>query len=452
MSQKFKILLFIAFSSSFLTGFAQTPGGGNDIYTNSPYSRIGIGDIAPIGNLRNIGMGGTGVSLGNAQFINSMNPALLINNRVRRYDSLLTIFDASVFGQVRRVSNANASERSGNIGFNSFAYAFPVSKRWTTSIGLNPFSHVSYSIFTQDTVSGSPLDTTLIEYNGYGGVYQAYISNALRITDNLNIGLQVAYLFGSISHESVSQIVTLPAATRVGTTNKTAYTGFLFRPGVAYRKKLQRNVSRDSAIFMNVGFTYDFFGNFQGDERLLLQTRTADNVIISQNKAESNKSNLNFPSTYRFGFSFDKYSKWNIAADFSYTNWSTFKETGQGDIMKDSYSIALGGEIALNPKKGLNERDANLKKSYVRAGINYTKTPFYVNGREIKDFAVTLGYSFAVGNAKKNYSGLPFPLLTTAIVVGERGTHQDNLVKDMYYKLYVGLTINDKWFRRRRVD
>src|SRR5436190_23108412 len=110
MFQRFKIIL-LAFLSLFISqAYAQQLNGTEKNFSgNSPYSRIGIGDIAPIGTLRNIGMGGIGISSAHNEFINSMNPALLPNNRVQRYDSLLTILEGSITGQFRRISNNNGS-------------------------------------------------------------------------------------------------------------------------------------------------------------------------------------------------------------------------------------------------------------------------------------------------------------------------------------------------------
>jgi hypothetical protein len=239
---------------------------------------------------------------------------------------------------------------------------------------------------------------------------------------------------------------------KVGSTLKNAYSGIMFRPGMSYRKQLQKGVARDSAIFLNFGFTYDFFGNFNVKETLLIQRRNQYNILLSQNYFEAQSHNVSFAPTYKFGLSFNKFRSWNFGGDFSYTNWNDYKGINQGEILKNSFTIALGGEYAFNLGSDLNDRDKVLKKNYFRGGVSYTKTPYFVNGKQINDIALTIGSSFAVGNSKKNFSGLPLPKLNTAIVIGQRGTHSDNLVKDLYIKLYLGVTLNDKWFRRRKID
>lgn len=397
-------------------------------------------------------MGGTGVSFGHSEFINSINPALLINNKVSRYDSLLSILEASLFAQTRKVGNNTASQWSGNVNFNSFAYAFPVSKRWTTSVGIHPYSLVSYATSRRQVIANST-DTALITNSGHGGIYQADFANGIKLHRNLSIGIQASYLFGTIHRESFSQVEKFPDSIKVGTNERTFHSGFLFRPGVAFRKNLTGTANSDSAIFMNLGFTYEFFGNMEGDERIFLQRKTQYDIIIDQSTVSSKKININLPATYRFGVSFDKHEKWNVGADFSYSDWSSYESSTQSDTLKSSFTLAAGAEFLVNFKKERsNKENWNFKKNYVRAGFSYTKTPVYINGKQINDVSLSLGYTLSVGNVKTNYSRIPLPKLNLALVVGQRGTLENNLIKDLYFKAYVGMTINDKWFRRRRID
>lgn len=458
MSQKFRILVFFTFFSSLLNSFAQTPGTGNDLHVNAPYSRIGIGELAPIGNLRNIGMGGTGVSFGHPEYINSVNPALLIHNRVQRYDSLITILEASGMGQLRNLKNSSTSNWTGNINFNSFAYAFPITKRWTSSIGIHPFSTTSYSTFRRELVNGSqvngnPPDTSLITNSGHGGIYQADFANGIKLHKSLNLGFQVSYLFGALHSDATSQLLRDEDSIRVGSNEKTSYSGFLFRPGLAFRKKIQPGVHADSAVFLNVGITYDFFGNIKARETLSLQRRTPANIIVDQTTVSIRNARPVFPASYRAGVSFDKFNKWNVGADFTYSKWADYVGADANDTLHNSFTLAVGAEFLVsNFSKDPNKKGVmDLKKNYLRAGFSYTKTPILLNGNRINDVSLSLGYTFSVGDVKRTY-GLPLPKLNVALVVGQMGTKDDGLIRDLYFKAYFGMTINDKWFRKRRID
>ncbi|MBX9850338.1 MAG: hypothetical protein K2X86_01110 [Cytophagaceae bacterium] len=439
------VLIIFSFSPAFTQNSVKS---GTNYNGNSPYSRIGIGDMALPGSLRNVGMGSAGVSNMNPEFINSVNPALLINYKVRSYDSLLTILEGSVLGQMRKISTSTDKENNGTLNFNSFSYLFPVSKRWTTNVGLQQFSTVNYNLTQTGLVNGSTTDSANIYYSGNGGIYQAYFGNGARISRNFNIGFQVAYLFGTIHHESLSQITTLADSNIVGTDKRTSYSGFMLRPGVVYRIPLERSIHPDSSIIMSIGFSSDLFTNMVARERLDVQRKTQYNILLSQIVANSGSQDVRFPSTYRFGVSFNKYFNWNLAADFSYSNWESFDSSG--DTLKNSFTIALGGEFLMNKNKFRNEQELSLKRNYLRVGLNYTKTPLYFEGKQLNDISFSIGYSRRLGN-RSTYR-YPLPKINLALVAGQRGTHSNNLVKDMYFKLYIGVTINDKWFRRRRVD
>jgi hypothetical protein len=452
MFQKFKIIFLAIFSLFTSWAYGQQLNGTERNFSgNSPYSKVGIGDIAPIGTLRNIGMGGIGVSSAHDEFINNLNPALLPNNRIWRYDSLYTILEGSFAAQFRRISNSNALENSGGINFNSFAYLFPVTKRWTSSVGIRPFSSVNYSFFAKSAVTGSPADTAEYFYNGSGGIYQADFSNGVKITRNINLGFQASYLFGSIRDESFTRLIYLPDSVYAGSNMRSTYSGFMFRPGLSFRKQLNSYQNRDSVVFFNFGFTYEFFANITADQSLFIERKNQSNALLSRSTVESTSNNISFPRTYRFGISFDKYQAWNIGADFSYTNWENYKGGSAFDTLKNSYSISLGSEFALNPGKDfLSDEEKKLKRKYLRAGFTYTMTPLYFSGNQLNDISFSFGYTFPVG--KQNFYKDPLPKLNLALVVGQRGTHKDNLVRDQYFKIYAGLTINDKWFRRRRID
>ena len=79
---KFRLLLFLVITTIgiHLNSFAQGTG-------NNPYSRIGLGDFQYLnGNVRNLGMGNTGVGYKGHYFINTLNPALLPNLKNKYID------------------------------------------------------------------------------------------------------------------------------------------------------------------------------------------------------------------------------------------------------------------------------------------------------------------------------------------------------------------------------
>jgi len=449
MFQKVSVyFIFLLFVCS-IEGIGQSITNYN---ANSPYSSIGIGDWVPEGSIRNLGMGGTGVSQSNPEFLNIINPALLINNRARKFDSMYTILDGGIKTELRRLSQSSTSQYSGTIDFFSLAYAFPISKRWVTAVNLRPFTSVSYSQSSTALVSGTT-NTSVLTSSGSGGIYRGDLSNAYRLNKHIHLGLSTSYLFGNISHKGTSQIIGIADSAVVGSDQKSYYSGFLFRPGIVYRRKLNASVRADSAVFINIGASYDFYANMKENTSLYIERKTYTNLFIDRTKVAGNVKSINMPQAFRAGISFDKYSKWNVAVDFTYYNYKNFNAGSSLDSLKNGYTIATGVEYVLNSESDQLQQINPSKSKYVRAGVSYTKTPYFIEGKQLSDIAFSFGYTFPVGKIYLyRRFGMPRPQINLALIYGQRGTVQNNLVKDQYFRAYVGLTLNDKWFKRRRVE
>src|SRR6187402_3274279 len=157
MYHNFKVIIFCLFISFPLSMSGQGTG-------NSPFSQFGVGDLTNNnGNIRNIGMGYTGVSNRHHHYINLANPALLPNLRSRKQprpnhtykfwdyyrnlaiDSTVKI-DFALTYQNRSLQSATGHENASGINVGYLAFALPLSKTWATSIGIQPFSTANYTL------------------------------------------------------------------------------------------------------------------------------------------------------------------------------------------------------------------------------------------------------------------------------------------------------------------
>ena len=170
---------------------------------SSPYSSLGLG--AYFGNvlIHNQGIGGVGDSQPQFWFINNMNPALLVFNG-------LTTFEAGIVIENRKIGSDSISQKEKGGNLNYLVMAFPIKRnKWTTSVGLMPFTNVDYRLQYLDDVEGSTVPVTVTE-EGYGGLSQLYWSNGVRLTPDFSIGLKISYIFSSITN-SYSNIVDVPS-------------------------------------------------------------------------------------------------------------------------------------------------------------------------------------------------------------------------------------------------
>src|SRR5690554_257533 len=73
--------------------------------TSSPFSRYGMGELNPQGFSRNQAMGGTGIGLRSAGYLNNMNPA-----SYSALDSMSFFFETGLQSLTQNISENGASE------------------------------------------------------------------------------------------------------------------------------------------------------------------------------------------------------------------------------------------------------------------------------------------------------------------------------------------------------
>jgi hypothetical protein len=401
--------------------------------TYSPYSIYGIGDLNGMDLVHNIAMGGVGISTGNPFHLNNKNPALLTHNRVVVFETALTI-------EQKQLSTEDLTQKNFTGGLGYLVFGFPVIREtWTMSFGLMPYSIVNYESRDLGFVPGTDTGMTTT-YDGDGGVTQAYFATGLQLAKGLSVGLRAAYLFGSIKHET--EYFVGNTAYLTADVSRNTFSDVTFGLGAAYSLELKTDEN-----YLNFGITYDMGGD-QGVTRLeRLERRSLSGDPQSPIDeppylvTDDVKGSVGFPSEIGLGIGFEKKLKWNVAADFTTGKWSEYSGfDGETEGLNNRTEIAVGGSFI---------PDAFSVGSYLSRvtymlGFNYQKTPYLVNEHEIDDFGINFGVTLPLRTISR---------LSLAFKVGERGTTENNLIKERYFRAYLGLTVNDnKWFIRRKFD
>jgi hypothetical protein len=198
----------------------------------TPFSSFGIGE--PYGNslVNQQGMGGIGVSQPQFYYINNQNPALLV------YNSVNTSFQAGIITERRSISSDTLTETSQGGNMNYLVTAFPIKPgKWTTSVGLMPYTSVNYRLQYTEPVSQSAENVRVLE-EGTGGLTQLYWSNGVRLTKEVAVGLKAAYIFSSIRKTYNNQLInsTQPVNYLAGIEEKSYVRDFTFGTGISFSK------------------------------------------------------------------------------------------------------------------------------------------------------------------------------------------------------------------------
>jgi hypothetical protein len=403
--------------------------------TNSPFSRLGIGDLVDPSLVNNQGMGGIGISNGSFWYLNNKNPALLPYNR-------LTVFSAGYVGEYKEYQDSVGSETTAGGNLNYLILAFPVKPNiWTTSVGLRPYSYIDYQQSSFETVNGSPLDTALVSEEGFGGINQFYWSNGFRLNQNFNVGLKVAYMFGSVNSEFSNTVLTSETLSNFTPTVSTEISvrDFQIGVGVSYIKDSIFN----SGVSIALGATYDFASDLNAEKFQTYERRIRDQPTSRDTLVNNSDGTIYIPGALGLGISFSKGTKWMAGMDVSMQKWSEFKNyDGETLGFKDTFRIGVGAEITPDASSVNNY----LKRVSYRFGFNYETMPYVprtATGEQVKDFGINFGWSLPVSR----YSSIDM-----AFKIGQRGNIDDNYLKENYFRVYLGFTFNDQWFIKRKYD
>ncbi len=474
MYHNFRVLLACLFFSFPIAVQAQGTG-------NSPFSQFGIGDLGNTnGNVRNMGMGYTGVSARHHYFINLSNPALLPNlrtakkprpNHTYKYwdyyrnqtiDSTVKL-DFALTYQQRSIQADKGYESSGGINISYFAFALPLSKTWSTAIGIQPYATVNYNLTSSAPVINDPATTADNTNSGKGGIYKIFWSHGVGITKNLSLGLESAFLYGNVNTIDLSNIAAFSTRS-YGFKRQTSYSAMAFKPGILFRKEIIKayydtipvidsngiskgytllRKTKSTGMFYNIGLTSDLNTSLNINQDLHYYVMDNSNRISSDTSIGKSSYKAKLPPAFRLGVSLDVPLKWTIAADVFYSAWSVYKPNflPGNDTMSDSYGFSIGGEFSPGPLK--------LKSKTYRVGFSYMKTPVTYRGKQLDDVSVSIGATIAFG--KRSATAPVIPRLNVAVIAGQRGNIQQFSLREQYVKVQFGILINEKWFNKRKI-
>ncbi|RNI26957.1 PorV/PorQ family protein [Rufibacter latericius] len=420
--------------------------------SNSPYSRFGVGDLVHgTGSIRSAAMGQVGVANGSAALVNDINPALLY------YNNSVT-FEATVASELKRLSDKNTSQVDGTANLGNLSLVLPISRRWTTGLGLRPYSRVNYTTISSAPVTGAESTvTSYSEYTGSGGINEVYFAHGVRIANGLTVGASGSFLFGTIDRQESTILVDSEDSTSalqktlIHTTSK--YSGLMFKGGLHYRKKISDKAS------LGFGGTYTTKANIGTNRQVAQERRFLDESVISSLVTDSLEGYTTVPQMLQLGLSFDNNRNWSVGADFTQVKGSSFrgfsleKEGGRQEL-GDGFRVGIGTEIT--PDAG--SVSSYLKRVTYRFGGYFGSTDINAispgnttpTTHDLKDMAVTWGFSLPLGRGVRppDYTQA---LLNTSFTVGQLEAKNTGL-KEQYFRVNLGVTFNNRWFVKRKFD
>ena len=385
--------------------------------TSSPFSIFGIGEIETRDFGRTVGMGNIGIGFQSENFLNRRNPAGLSG-----IDTLRFVLDVSAADKISEFRTKDQKGRTNNFNFRNLAAGVRLGKRWTSSIGLSPYSNVGYSITNEEQVLGTP-DYENFNFTGSGGVNKFYWANAFEVFRGFSVGVSSSYYFGNFVQNKYMDMFS------VKNTYNISQTYFDF--GAQYSHWFGRHTN------ITVGGVY----GYQSDMRLQQTETTTSNTGINRNKRKPDIVSY-IPESYGAGFSIlrnKKAAEWILAADYQYRNWSVNHSRHKYLAYTDSRTYSIG--LQLTPNKQRAEKYIHAMR--FQLGACYNQSYLMVNGYQQDDYSVSLGVALPFRNLS---------YVTVAATAGESGTGKRGGITERYALLSVNLSLIERWFAKYQWD
>ncbi|GAB1856919.1 membrane protein [Flavobacteriaceae bacterium MHTCC 0001] len=429
------IIVFVAIFS--VSCFAQEG-------TASPYSFYGIGSLKFKGTVENRSMGGISMYTDSIH-VNLRNPAsftgpnlLSFNNKGRPVKYTL--------GGSYTTAALKSNSSSANVSSSTFDYlalSFPAGK-FGIGMGLMPYTAVGYRLET-DNDDGNITN----RFNGEGGLNKAFLALAYQITDELSFGVNAQYNFGNVQNSAIAfrfDEDQVPLLRQSREENRSDLSGLNFDFGLSYVTMLNESLELVSAL------TFTPESNIVSQNERSIATvvvgTSGQESVVSRASADLERqglleTDLVLPSRFSIGAGIGKRRKWFVGAEYESQQISNFENIlYQTSIPKyeDANRFSLGGFYI--PE--YNAFSSYLKRIVYRAGLRVEKTGLVVEDQSINEFGISFGVGIPVGDFGSNAN--------LGLELGRRGTTNNNLIQENFINFQISLSLNDRWFQKRKYD
>ena len=420
-----KYLFLLSLTLISVNGFSQ-------LSTNSPYSRFGLGNLSNSVSPEQSAIGGTSVVFCNSEIINSNNPATYSTFKSKSF-----LFSTSLNASVTDFQTKDLSQTESNTNFSNLSLGFPVNKYISVSSGLRPFSDIGYKLDYYDATSLD--DTVVISSTGTGGLSNYYFGTSIKLHKTLSVGVNAKYIFGGLSRNRTADFNN-SSIFNVSSVDRKNITGMSYEAGLLFNTNLSENKN------VSFGLTYQNNSDLEAKRTLIGTTYELSNssLIIKDTFQHSTElGTVTMPSKLSAGLMYFS-EKWLLVANYSSQNWSEYQLKFGEEIEQDYLENSTCFSAGLQFTPDYNSVTQYWKKINYRIGSRMDKSYLNLNNNQILEKALTLGLGLPVKRSNSYFN--------IAMEVGEKGTTEDNLIKEQFVRFNFGVTFKGIWFVKRKYD
>lgn len=441
------ILLFMLGSQSLI-------GQNNQIFPkdNSLYSKFGLGNVIDQYLVASSGMGGISAGFTDISHLNLVNPASLA-------DLKNTAFEVGLFAQNTGLKSTQGDQDNvwtGNLNY--LALGFPlrnpindvlekVDTPWDfgMSFALIPYSVIGYDV-TNDLIDSQAGEISN-SLKGTGGTYRLMWGNAVSYKD-FSFGASIGYLFGKTTDNRKVVFEELSSAYNIDITNDISVRGFSWNAGMQYAINLNDeeepkaiNPTRLKRLILGVYGNSSTNFNTESSS-LVLGENLGYPVVDTISSTEDLTGSGVLPSEFGFGVMYERTNRLRLGADYKQTLWSAYRNEAKPESFSDTWRVSVGGEYIPDILSITNY----FTKVRYRFGTFFGKDFRSIDGTQLGVFGITAGAGFPIVLSRQRLSYVNLGLSYSRLGA-------DNALKENYYKISIGFTLNDNsWFFKRKFN
>lgn len=395
--------------------------------TNSPYTRYGYGQLSDQGSANSKAMGGIAYGLRDKHQTNFVNPA-----SYTAIDSLTFLFDGGISLQNTNFSDGKIKLNAKNSSIDYITMQFRLGKWCAMSLGLLPYSNVGYTTGSYKENIEYPEKSSAVTYSGEGGLHQLYLGGGFKILKNLSVGANISYLWGDItrtrSEQFPSSATTLPYVEGTYVSIKSYKIDF----GAQYTYEF------NPKHVVTLGVVFSPGHNLKNDS--FIQTTLGNAITGATATSRDTVATFGIPLTIGGGLTYVYDNRLTVGADVMYQKWNGTAYMNNTDAFCNRGKISLGIEYL--PSEMSRNYFSHVK---YRFGMYYSKPYYKIAGeRAANEYGITAGF------------GLPLPrtrslLSLSAQYARTQGT-ASRFLNENTFRICVGVTFNERWFFKRKVN
>ena len=394
--------------------------------TSSPYSRFGMGDLnSQFSSVFN-SLGGGGYAINDNKIINPFSPASYSS-----YQSNSFLFSTGINNETIDIQSLTDNQTVNNLSLSHILFGFPLTKKIGSSFGIIPFSSIGYSMQNRDDIFGADM-----LYDGDGGISKVYFGSSLELHQNLSVGANASYLFGGLNRRKrlVFDDETIFNSRSNSLIN---IKGIYYEFGAVFSKKIDDNNSQISISINTSNNT-----NVDAKRTNLVETfeYSGTNEIVKDTFVNSvEKGSMILPKYTNLGLAYSL-DKWLFVFDYSTQNWSDYELFEESDSLTNSQRISGG----LQYTPDISSVNQFYKRCHYRVGLALNTTPLQINNTQLEDKSISFGIGIPIKKNKSTYD--------ISLILGQRGTTSNNLLKENYVKIGLTMSFEGIWFVKQKYN